>query len=54
MMFVIFDGILLNVFEFDCVVVIATTNRLDVIERFFRRFGRFDCEFEVGVFMFSD
>ena len=48
-MLAIFDGTSSNVPELDRVVVIATTNRPDAIERSLRRPGRFDRELEVGV-----
>ena len=48
-MLAIFDGGTASVPELDRVVVIATTNRPDAIERALRRPGRFDRELEVGV-----
>lgn len=48
-MLAIFDGGSENMPDLDRVVVIATTNRPDAIERSLRRPGRFDREMEVGV-----
>lgn len=48
-MLAIFDGGSQNMPDLDRVVVIATTNRPDAIERSLRRPGRFDREMEVGV-----
>ena len=45
----IFDGASANFPELDRVVVIATTNRPEAVERSLRRPGRFDRELEVGV-----
>jgi len=48
-MLAIFDGGMASMPELDRVVVIATTNRPDAIERALRRPGRFDRELEIGV-----